>query len=212
MVGDYTILLVDDDLLFCKAISSVLGLYYRVCTVGSIAEAKSAILAQAFDVILLDRGLPDGDAAFLIPLIKTQLPLSAVIMLSGDDREVSIKECFALGAVDYVLKASNPIPELLVRIPIAISNSTTATANLLQLPKAKDEISLEHYRAFLANAEKLYLSAAFDLCDSNLTKTSRHLGITRMTLFNRVRSLRLNLKKTDGLKTTDPGGNKCHLI
>jgi DNA-binding NtrC family response regulator len=75
----HRILLVDDDVSIRFGLSEVLrGHGYVVDEAATAAEAREAIRSLRPDAILVDHGLPDGDALDLIPLfleIDPQLPI-----------------------------------------------------------------------------------------------------------------------------------------
>ena len=100
------ILLVEDDPgMAVLAADSLIDVEDSTLTVAeSAAECRAHIARQAFDVVLLDRGLPDCDGAALIGEIIAQQPDAAIVMLSGADSADSATETLLLGAWDYIVK------------------------------------------------------------------------------------------------------------
>jgi len=133
--SSFKILLVEDMESFRGAVSQLLGVYNDVTEAASLASARSSLQNENFDVVILDKGLPDGDGIQLLSEIKSDSPNTVVIMLTSDSDFASVKHCIARGADDYVVKSENVIPDLLVRIPIAVSKSaaTRKLQNLEQL-------------------------------------------------------------------------------
>lgn len=115
----------------------MLGVYNDVSEADSLASARAVLQRETFDVVILDKGLPDGDGIELLTEIKASHPSTVVIVLTSDSDFSSVKHCIARGADDYVVKSENVVPDLLVRIPIAVSKaaSTRKLANLEQLVK-----------------------------------------------------------------------------
>lgn len=71
---------------------------------GTVAQARACIDRQAFDLVLLDIGLPDGDGIALLPWLQAQLPRADAVVVSclGDD--VTVLRAIRAGAVGYLLK------------------------------------------------------------------------------------------------------------
>ncbi|WP_229491442.1 response regulator transcription factor [Massilia sp. HP4] len=83
--------------------------------VDSLALAREACRLHAYDLVLLDRTLPDGDGLTLVPALRAAIAGLAVIVLSarGDllDRVAGLDE----GADDYLVKPF-ALEELFARI------------------------------------------------------------------------------------------------
>lgn len=77
---------------------------YRITVSGSVAGAQSMLLAQDFDLIVLDLSLPDGDGMELLrKLRQRKVPLPVIILTARDginDRIDGIEQ----GADDYLTK------------------------------------------------------------------------------------------------------------
>jgi DNA-binding NtrC family response regulator len=133
----FRILLVEDMESFRGAVSQLLGVYNDVAEADSLASARSILQRETFDVVVLDKGLPDGDGTELLPEIKSAHPNTVVIVLTSDSDFSAVKHCISRGADDYVVKSENVIPDLLVRIPIAVSKAASSRKlkNLEQLVK-----------------------------------------------------------------------------
>ena len=80
MKSDFKILLVEDMESFRGAVVQMLGVYNDVDEAGSVAEARKKLQSGAYDVVLLDKGLPDGDGKSLISEIKAFCPNTVVIV------------------------------------------------------------------------------------------------------------------------------------
>ncbi|HEY1378713.1 MAG TPA: ATP-binding protein [Gemmataceae bacterium] len=81
---------------------------YRVTGAGTLREAVAGRSWSDFDVILLDRRLPDGTADAVLPRIQAAAPRAAVIVITGyADLEGTIA-ALRSGAADYLLKPINP--------------------------------------------------------------------------------------------------------
>lgn len=111
-----------------------MGVFNEVDEVGSLASARRQLQTEIYDVVILDRSLPDGDGLSLIQEIKEIAPNIVVIILTSDSDFGSVKQSIVRGADDYVVKSENVVPDLLIRIPIAISKAA-ATRRLEYLER-----------------------------------------------------------------------------
>lgn len=126
MKAGFRILLVEDMESFRGAVSQLLGVYNDVTEAASLGAARTILEKETFDLVVLDKGLPDGDGIDLLTELKGSQPNTIVIMLTSDSDFSSVKHCMARGADDYVVKSANVVTELLVRIPIVVSKAASA--------------------------------------------------------------------------------------
>lgn len=129
MRENLSILSVEDDELFQESIKSHLGAQNRLSCAASLAEARKMLARGSFDVVILDKELPDGDGLTLISEVRERQPSAAVIMLTHNDDWYSIQKALDLGASDYLVKERNALPQLHVRIPLALRNAAIASRN-----------------------------------------------------------------------------------
>jgi two-component system, OmpR family, response regulator len=111
-----TILLVEDE----REIAELIVDHIRdaglvVDHMRSLAEAKDALSAIPYDLVLLDRRLPDGDGLKLVPELRQISPDARVIMLTALDSVSDKVEGLDTGADDYLIKPFE-FEELLARI------------------------------------------------------------------------------------------------
>lgn len=126
MKSNFKILMVEDMDSFRGAAVQLLSVYNDVDEAADLASARKALQANFYDVVILDKGLPDGDGLQLISEIKDSHPNAVIIILTSDSDFSSVKHCIARGADDYVIKTGNVIPDLLVRIPVAVSKAASS--------------------------------------------------------------------------------------
>lgn len=115
------ILLVEDNPKFRDAVIQLVGVYNDISAASSLAEARAALSSADFDVVLLDLSLPDGNGLSLIREIKSENCNTVVLILTGDGDFNTVKKCIDAGADDYVVKSDRIVPDLLVRVPVAVS-------------------------------------------------------------------------------------------
>lgn len=109
------ILLVEDD----DQIASYLGELLRAegfdtQIAGSKNEAGECLLAQAFDLVLLDVSLPDGNGFSICAEIKREYEIPVIFLTASGD-EYSVVAGLDMGADDYIAKPFRP-RELISRI------------------------------------------------------------------------------------------------
>lgn len=109
------ILLVEDD----DQIASYLGELLRAegfdtQISGSKKEAGECLLAQAFDLVLLDVSLPDGNSFSICAEIKKEYEIPVIFLTASGD-EYSVVAGLDMGADDYIAKPFRP-RELISRI------------------------------------------------------------------------------------------------
>jgi two-component system, OmpR family, response regulator len=99
------ILLVEDDAVLADGLIHTLTKSgYTVISSVTGAYAEHLLLAEDFDLIVLDLGLPDMDGlAFLRKIRQKQLPLPILILTARDDMNDRIKG-IEQGADDYMTK------------------------------------------------------------------------------------------------------------
>lgn len=88
--------------------------FYCDC-VGSIKQAKDALRAGDYDLLLLDRRLPDGDGLSQIPSFRAIGPKLRIVMLTARDAPADKATGLDAGADDYIAKPYDR-EELLARI------------------------------------------------------------------------------------------------
>ena len=82
--------------------------------VTSLDEGRAALAVRNFDLVVIDRGLPDGDGLELLPDLRQQQPSPATVILTSLDDPIDIARALDNGADDYVAKPFEPI-ELVAR-------------------------------------------------------------------------------------------------
>ena len=111
------ILIVDDEPSIIAALRPVLQAQgHSVATAATAREALAQAGASAFDLVLLDLGLPDADGIEIIAKLKRLT--SAVIVLSARHQESEKVRALDEGADDYVNKPFG-IEELMARLRAA---------------------------------------------------------------------------------------------
>lgn len=82
--------------------------------VTTLDEGRAALAVRNFELVVLDRGLPDGDGLALLPDLRQQRPRPATVVLTALDDPIDIARALDDGADDYMAKPFEPI-ELVAR-------------------------------------------------------------------------------------------------
>lgn len=130
------ILIVEDDKEIAELLIRLLEKHnYIVDWQSCIELSYEAIRNASFDLVVLDRNLPDGDGLSLIKLLKEKMaeadiPHFLVLSALGDlsDRIFGLDS----GAVDYIVKPYEP-EELLARIRVRLRNEKPSLRSIIQV-------------------------------------------------------------------------------
>jgi len=161
----FNILVVDDNEVNREALSRRLkyeGFTVQMAVSGR--EALNMLIAESFDLVLLDIMMPDMDGYAVLEAIKLDKKLEpiAVIMITAIDNLDSVMRCTELGADDYLTKPFDPI---LLRGAIARSLKRTPTliptpvkqrvTNLQKAPTPIVDMTLQEVVTHIINTGQL---------------------------------------------------------
>lgn len=106
------ILLVDDHTLFragLRMLLAVLGRDVTILEASTAAEALSLIETQpGIQLCLLDLSLKSDDGLSLLGKTKQLAPNMVVVVVSGADDAVTIRNCIEAGAMSFIPKSATP--------------------------------------------------------------------------------------------------------
>jgi DNA-binding NtrC family response regulator len=124
-----TILLVDDE----PSARTIMALLlkkrgHRVSEAADVGAATKALADTAFEVVVTDLRMPDGDGLDVLRAAKAHCPDADVILLTAYAGWESAKEAIRLGAFDYFEKGREP-DELLHRIERAVEDKALRREN-----------------------------------------------------------------------------------
>ena len=115
------ILVVEDDISIRNFICSTLEEEYRPVVASSGEEARTLLIAQGPDLVLLDLGLPDMDGTELIRWVR-EWSTVPIIVVSARGREEDKVKALDFGADDYITKPFG-LSELTARIRNAMRHA-----------------------------------------------------------------------------------------
>ena len=106
-VGTIRVAVVDDQRLFTRGLSGLVGMLAGVEVVGVAYDGEEAIALcrrEEPDVVLMDISMPKMDGISATREIRTLLPQSAVIILTAHEEDERVFEGIKAGAQGYLLK------------------------------------------------------------------------------------------------------------
>ena len=110
------ILLVEDDVVFARALSTFLTAKgFTVALAHNIETAKDMLPTPGWGAVLLDWHLPDGEGLSLLPYARKYADQASLIMLTARDQISDRIRGLDEGADDYLVKPFDP-NELLARL------------------------------------------------------------------------------------------------
>ncbi|HUP59946.1 MAG TPA: diguanylate cyclase [Thermoanaerobaculia bacterium] len=153
----FKIAIVDDDAAIRRLVRLFLGRAgYETLEYGTGAEAEQALFELPWDLLILDRRLPDlEDGLQLAEKLKANSDFRTryIIMLTGEDEQEDKIEALESGADDYMTKPFQ-YRELLARIRageriVTLQNELVATNKRLELLSITDGLTkLHNHRHF----------------------------------------------------------------
>lgn len=122
------ILILEDEAEIAEIIALTLTRDHYTSQIAPTAQAASQHLArEAYDLLLLDVGLPDINGFDYLKTLRHQHPSLPVIMLTAQDEETDRILGLELGADDYIGKPFSP-RELVARIKAVLRRTQTQPA------------------------------------------------------------------------------------
>lgn len=115
MTGEPQLLLVEDDARIREELCDALrAAGFEVDVAASLRDARQAV-SRAFDLMLLDLGLPDGDGLGFCRALRAEGRSLPILILTARDAPDQRVRGLDVGADDYVVKPFH-MPELIARV------------------------------------------------------------------------------------------------
>jgi DNA-binding response OmpR family regulator len=134
---------------------------YATTWVQSLDEARA--LQGTPDLVVLDRGLPDGDGLDLCRELRVTRPTLRVLMLTARSDEIDVVLGLDAGAADYVAKPFR-LAELLARVRAQLRvGDDTASAEVSEVRVGSLVIDLAARRVRVGGREVSLRPKEFDL-------------------------------------------------
>lgn len=169
-----TILVADDNAAILTAMKYLLAdTFEQVLTTTQPEDILKLMAQQPVDIILLDMNFTLGvntgsEGLFWLRTIRKHHPQTPVVLLTAyADVNLAVKG-LKNGAADFVTKPWD---------------------NDELLRKLKDVLDMRHEIVSLDEVEKEHIRRTIDHCHGNLSQAAELLGITRQTLYNKMKRL-----------------------
>ncbi len=169
-----TILIVDDNASILTAMHYLLdNIFEQVLTTTKPDDILKLMVQQPIDIVVLDMNFTLGvnsgsEGIFWLRAIRKQHPQTPVVLLTAyADITLAVKG-LKNGAADFITKPWDN--DELVR-------------------KLKDVLDMQNEIVSLDEMEKEHIRRTIDHCHGNLTHAAELLGITRQTLYNKMKRL-----------------------
>lgn len=103
------VLIIDDDVSFCKMLATFLTKRsFEVETAFSAETAMQKLEEISFDIVLSDVRLPKKDGIEVLKIVKSKMPKTQVILMTGYAQVSLAVDAIKMGAFDYISKPINP--------------------------------------------------------------------------------------------------------
>lgn len=192
------ILLVDDNPHILSTLPAQLDCHFqKTTTLDTPDRIPDVLKEEAYDLVLLDMNFAAGaeegmEGLFWLRKIKQQHPNILVVLLTcieGADKAI---EGLEQGASDFVIKPWHP-EKLITNIKLLLhlrmlERKVDKHKKLLSKHKNTDILNLEE-------TEKRVIEKAVYVYQGNLSHAARQLGITRATLYAKIKKYGLSSEK-----------------
>jgi DNA-binding NtrC family response regulator len=169
-----TILIVDDNPSILTAMRYLMdGTFERVLTLDNPDDTLKTMAQEEIDIVLLDMnftlGVNNGqEGLFWLRTIRKQHPQTPVVLLTAYADVALAVRGLKNGAADFITKPWD---------------------NNELVHKLKDVLDMQNEIVTLDEVEKEHIRRTLDRCHGNLTQAAELLGITRQTLYNKMKRL-----------------------
>ncbi|MBP3790179.1 MAG: response regulator [Prevotella sp.] len=169
-----TILVADDNPAILTALRYCLqSTFEQVLTLRQPEEILKTMAQEAVDIVLLDMNFQIGadggqEGLYWLKVIRKQHPKTPVVLLTAyADINIAVAGLKS-GAADFIAKPWD---------------------NNDLINKLKDVLNMKDEIVTLYAMEQEHIRNAIDRCHGNLTQAAELLGITRQTLYNKMKRL-----------------------
>ena len=161
-----SLLLVDDDITFCKVLSAALEKRgFSVCVAHSVEQAIPLVQANPPEFAVVDLKMGDTPGLVLVKILHELDPNTRIVMLTGYASIATAVEAIKLGATQYLAKPANA-DEIVAAFGRA----------------AGSEVPVKVQTTQLVNLEWEHIQRVLHEHEDNISATARALNMHRRTL------------------------------
>ena len=132
-------LILDDEEVIRTVVAEILGaMGFAVTESVSLSEARAALTEGAFDLLLVDKNLPDGSGLTLVRELAAKDGDLAIVVISGYATLSSAVEALQAGVADYVVKPFD-LADLRARLQRAVEGLKLRRSNRQLLAQLKEK-------------------------------------------------------------------------
>jgi two-component system, OmpR family, response regulator len=151
-------------------------LHCVVDTVGSVSDARQALGNFKYDLAIVDRMLPDGDALSIVTALSRLPERPAIIMLTAKDAKEDVIDGLNGGADDYLGKPFEP-DEFIARVRAVLRRPRQLVPQVLsfgnvELQLGSNEAIVAGNKVLLRRREALILGALLLRRDRVVTRAA----------------------------------------
>lgn len=162
-----SLLLVDDDALFCRVLSAALTHRgFQVTVAHDVLQAQSLIETLRPEYAVVDLNMPGPSGLTLVEALHQQDAHTRIVVLTGYASIATAVEAIKLGAVHYLAKPADA-DEIVAALG---RNEGDASTEVVEKPMSTRRMEWEHIQKVLNE------------CGGNISETARKLGMHRRTL------------------------------
>lgn len=169
------ILVVEDDVQLRELLERVFAdEAHDVVSAGSLARARQALASSPFDVIVLDRMLPDGDGLDFCAQRQAQQSSIPILLLTARGELLDRVSGLRAGADDYLTKPFE-VEELLARVEVLVrrrASSWQTTIGDMTIDRRAQHVSVAGKRLDLTSREYALLCRLADAGNESVSRAS----------------------------------------
>lgn len=162
-----SLLLVDDDKIFCQVLSQALERRgYQVNIAHNVTQGSEIAQLSPPECAVVDLNMPGSSGLVMVETLKNLDQHTKVVVLTGYSSVATAVEAVKLGATHYLTKPADA-EEIISAFD---REEGDASIEVTQKPKSVNRLEWEHLQKVLMD------------CDNNISEAARRLGMHRRTL------------------------------
>ncbi|VAW89424.1 Dna binding response regulator PrrA (RegA) [hydrothermal vent metagenome] len=162
-----SLLLVDDDELFCRVLRQALERRgYQVSVAHDVIQGREIAQQSPPEFAVVDLNMPGPSGLVMVETLKRLDKHTKIVVLTGYSSVATAVEAVKLGAVHYLTKPADT-EEIISAFGREDGDASMA---ITQKPKSVNRLEWEHLQKVLMD------------CDNNISEAARRLGMHRRTL------------------------------